>query len=271
MRGARDALNRPFDYKTNMSNPYLLAEATWQVVRDTTYDLAVLPWGATEAHNLHLPYATDNIQVDRLAAESARRAWERGARIIVLPTIPFGVNTGQLDIKLDINVYPSTQAIILRDVVDVVRRAGIERFLVLNGHGGNDFKTMLRELQPSFPEVFLCTANWYQSVDPAVYFDDAGDHGGEMETSLMLHLAPDLVLPLDNAGPGTARQFRVRALREKWVWAQRAWSQVTDDTGVGDPSRSTAQKGAAYFDAVCAALADVMEELAGADPQDMYE
>jgi creatinine amidohydrolase len=80
------------------SRPYILAETNWKIVRQTKYEVAVLPWGATEAHNYHLPYSTDTVQCDYVAAESARIAWEAGARVIVLPTVPFGVNTGQLDI-----------------------------------------------------------------------------------------------------------------------------------------------------------------------------
>ena len=68
--------------------PYILAENTWKVVKDEIYKLAVLPWGATEAHNYHLPYATDVIEADHISAESARIAWEKGAKVIVLPTIP---------------------------------------------------------------------------------------------------------------------------------------------------------------------------------------
>ncbi|MCB0589276.1 MAG: creatininase family protein, partial [Phaeodactylibacter sp.] len=82
------------------ARPYLLAETNWKTVKDTDYEVAVLPWGATEAHNYHLPYATDNFESQHVAAESARKAWEQGAKVIVLPGIPFGVNTGQLDVKL---------------------------------------------------------------------------------------------------------------------------------------------------------------------------
>src|SRR6476469_10816859 len=118
-----------------MTRPYILAESHWGTVRDTSYEVAILPWGATEAHNFHLPYATDVIECDVLAAESARLAWEQGAKVIVLPTIPFGVNTGQSDIKLDINLNPTTQLAILDNVIQVLDRFGINRFMILNSHG----------------------------------------------------------------------------------------------------------------------------------------
>ena len=130
------------------SRPYILAETHWKAVKNTDYAVAVLPWGATEAHNYHLPYATDVIECDHIAGEAARIAWERGVKVIVLPTVPFGVNTGQFDIRLDINMNPSTQAAVLRDVVESLSRQGFTKLVVLNGHGGNDFRQMIRELQP---------------------------------------------------------------------------------------------------------------------------
>ena len=71
--------------------PYILAETNWKEVQVQNYQLAVLPWGATEAHNYHLPYATDNIQCDYVAAAAAEKAWQQGARLVVLPTVPFGL------------------------------------------------------------------------------------------------------------------------------------------------------------------------------------
>ena len=256
---------------TRTNRPYVLAECTWRTVKETPYEVAVLPWGATEAHNYHLPYGTDTYQCDHVAAESARRAWEAGARVVVLPTIPFGVNTGQLDIKLDINMNPSTQAAILRDVVDVLARQGIPKLVVMNGHGGNNFKQMLRELQAAVPDVFVCTLNWYEAADWHAYFDEPGDHAGEMETSAMQHIAPHLVRPLDEAGSGAARGFKVYGLKQGWVWAQRSWSAVTEDTGVGDPSAATPEKGAAYLTAVAGEIGRFLTDLAAADVDDLYE
>jgi creatinine amidohydrolase len=250
--------------------PYVLAETNWKTVREIDYQLAVLPWGATEAHNYHLPFATDTIQCDFIAAEASRQAWERGARVVVLPTVPFGVNTQQLDIKLVINMNPSTQLLVLRDVVHSLAEQRIPRLVILNGHGGNDFRQMIRELQPQFPDVFLCAVNWYQVGEWNDFFEEAGDHAGEMETSLMMHIVPDLVLPLSEAGDGTARPFAVPGLRERWAWAPRHWTRVTDDTGVGDPRHATAEKGAAYLTYLTRHIGQFLADLAAADPQSLY-
>jgi creatinine amidohydrolase len=252
------------------ARPYILAETTWQAVKETAFDVVILPWGATEAHNYHLPYGTDNYECDYVAAEAARLAWEQGAKVVVLPAIPFGVNTGQLDITLDINLNPSTQLAILRDVVQVLARQGIPKLVVLNGHGGNDFRQMLRELQAEFPGVFLSTATLFRIVDRNKFFEAPGDHADEMETSMMLHIAPELVRPLAEAGDGASKRFRIRALRE-WAWAQREWSQVSADTGIGNPAASTAAKGAAFLAAITQELGQFLVELAAADPHDLYE
>ena len=250
--------------------PYVLAETTWKTVRETAYEVAILPWGATEAHNYHLPYSTDVNESDRIAAESARIAWGQGAKVVVLPTVPFGVNTGQMDLRLTINVNPSTQLAVLRDVAESLERQGIQKLLILNGHGGNDFRQMIRELALG-SRLLVCTLNWYQTVDMTGIFSEPGDHAGEMETSLMQVFAPDLVLPLSEAGEGRARTFRLKGLREGWAWTQREWTKVTEDTGVGSPRAATPEKGRRYFEAVTQKIGGFLVELAAADASDLYE
>lgn len=250
--------------------PYVLAETTWKTVRETEYQVAILPWGATEAHNFHLPYATDNIETSRIAELAAERAWAAGARVTVLPCVPFGVNTGQLDITLCINMNPSTQAAVLADVVDVLHRQSIHKLVILNGHGGNDFRQMIRELQPK-TEVFLSAINWYKVIDPAGWFGDLGDHAGELETSVMLHLAPELVRPMSEAGDGSERVSRVAGFRDGWAWTPRPWSTISLDTGTGDPRGATADKGKQYVEAVVEKVGDFLIDLARSNPRDMYE
>jgi creatinine amidohydrolase len=250
--------------------PFVLAETSWKTVAATDYQVAILPWGATEAHNYHLPYATDVIECDAVAAASAQIAWERGARVVVLPTVPFGVNTGQLDIKLCLNMNPSTQAALLRDLVGALERQAIFKLVILNGHGGNDFRQMIRELQPH-TRVFLCTLNWWTCVDPVRYFNEPGDHAGELETSVMQHIAPELVLPLSEAGDGIQKRPSIAALREGWVWAPRPWARVSADTGVGNPIASSPEKGARFLDAVAARIGSFLSDLAATDPATLYD
>jgi len=250
--------------------PYILAETNWKSVKDSKVDLVVLPWGATEAHNYHLPYATDNIMVDRIASEAAELAFSRGSKVIVLPLIPFGVNTGQLDIKLDINLNPSTQLAILNDIIDVLNRQDINKLLILNGHGGNDFKPMIRELGARYPKMFICGCDWFKSFSNSDFFESGGGHADEMETSIMQYLVPDLVLPVSEAGEGIGKKFRIKALNENWAWAERKWSQVTKDTGIGNPKKASPEKGEKCFLQIVGKVADLMQELSRADINNMY-
>lgn len=250
--------------------PYLLAESNWRSVKDTEYEVAILPWGATEPHNYHLPYATDNYEAGAIAERAAAIAWNNGARIVVLPTVPFGVNTGQLDLRLALNMNPGTQLALLTDIASAISGQGVRKLLILNGHGGNDFRQMIRELQPKV-DLFICAINWWTCVGASGYFDEPGDHAGEMETSVMMALEPDLLLPLADAGAGTARKFRVAGLREGWAWAPRQWSKVTSDTGTGDPKAATREKGERFLEAVTARIGGFLVDLARTDPDDMYE
>jgi creatinine amidohydrolase len=247
----------------------VLAESTWKQVRRTEYSVAVLPWGATEAHNYHLPYATDNVQAEQVAIRAAERAWAEGARVVVLPTVPFGVNTTQLDIPLCLNMNPSTQLALLGDLAASLEGQGIRKLLILNGHGGNDFRQIVRELQPR-TRVFLSVINWWSCVDVRRFISEPGDHAGEAETSAMLHLAPDLVRPLEEAGSGRAKASRLRGIREGWAWAPRRWTQVTSDTGIGDPSKSTPEKGEAYVAAAVERITEFLVELAAVSLDDLY-
>ena len=254
-----------------MIRPYILAETNWKALKETRFEVAILPWGATEAHNYHLPYGTDIIEADALAAAAAGYAWERGGKVVVLPTIPFGVNTGQADIYLDINMNPSTQLAILDDIAATLSRQGLRKLVVFNSHGGNNFQALLRELGLRYPDLLICLTNWFMALDRAKYSEAPGDHADEIETSLLLHLRPELVLPREEWGSGASRQFRIKALREGWAWSERKWSQATVDTGVGDPARASAEKGRRITEALTGQIGQFLLELCQADADELYE
>src|SRR2546428_1318981 len=165
--------------------PYILNELTWKTVRDARYEVAVLPWGATEAHNLHLPYSTDNIETERIAALAARHASEHGARVVVLPVVPFGVNTGQLDIPLCLNMNPSTQAAMLRDLATALAGQGVPKLVILNGHGGEEFPPKNRRGPPAgFP--FLLPGHPDSIHGPQTVLPPPGDPPGGRGTEGLL-------------------------------------------------------------------------------------
>ena len=244
--------------------PFLLMEANHRQLSESPPRVAVLPWGATEAHNRHLPYGTDVIEATKLAERAAELAHERGAAVAVLPTIPFGNNEQQLDQACTISITTPTAIAILNDVARSLVRQHIDRLVILNAHGGNQFQPLVRDVQ-SQHGLLVVVANFYEmapEVKRAV-FDAPGDHADELETSLLLHLCPELV-ELSQAGPGERVPFAIKGLVQPGVWTPRPWSKSHPDTGSGDPSRATAEKGARYFEAVSGALADLLVALANA-------
>src|SRR5947209_7010385 len=107
----------------------VLVEQTHAFVREQRWQAAVLPFGATEPHNLHMPYGTDTFQVEELARRACAKAYEAGARVVLLPTIPYGVNTNHLQIPggLACSVTPTTLLHLLTDLVDSLERQGVHK------------------------------------------------------------------------------------------------------------------------------------------------
>ena len=241
--------------------PFILAETNWKAVRQTSYKLAIISWGATEAHNYHLPYGTDNYQAEYVIAAAAELAWNKGSKLLVLPNIPYGVNTGQLDVDFCMNMLPSTQLAILKDICDVLVRHGIEKLVIFNGHGANNFMPLIRELALFFPQLFICSLNWFQAAPKKGIFVEPGDHADEMETSVMMHIAPNLVLSLDQAGDGANKRFNLDGFKEGWAWAQRPWSKITEDTGSGNPYKANPQKGKQFLDLTISNIAGFLYDL----------
>ncbi|WP_236977988.1 creatininase family protein [Membranihabitans maritimus] len=255
---------------SNNIRPFVLKETNWKSVKKEDYQIAILPWGATEAHNFHLPYGTDTYLAEEVAILSAEKAWGKGVKAVVLPPVPFGVNTGQIDIPLCLNMNPSTQLALLKDLLLVIKKSGIQKLVIFNAHGGNHFKQMIREVYLEFPDIFVCALNWWQVQPAEKFFKEPGDHAGELETSAIMYLFPELVLPLEQAGDGKSFPFNLKAIQEGWVSTQRVWSKATRDTGVGNPQFSTSENGRRFIEEVSGSVAEFFEELGGLSLEDLY-
>jgi len=249
--------------------PHVLLEANYRQLLDRRPNVAVLPWGATEAHNFHLPHGTDVIESTALAERAAELAAGRGSFPIVLPAIPYGNNAQQQDQVATIHLSTATALGLLRDVVQSLRRQGIDRLVIVNGHGGNEFKPLVRDLELESGSLIVVVDFWRVRPDAvARIFAEPGDHGGDLETSLVMHLRPELVV-MDQAGTGAAVPWKLTSLARANAWTPRPWSHVHPDTGSGDPSAATAAKGAEYFAAITEAVADLLVELSAARKGDL--
>ena len=228
--------------------------AKWgDVQKLNKYDMAILPWGATEPHNGHLPYCTDVLSSQAIAFEVAKASQAKGINVMVLPGVPLGSqNPGQNDLPFCIHASQSTQAAILHDIVNSLDHQGIKKLLIINGHGGNSFKGFIRDLAVEKPEFLIASSEWFAFIPRKDYFDAAiDDHAGEQETSVMMHYYPELV-KMEYASNGATKPFAVDGLNHKVAWTPRNWSKVSTNTGIGDPSKSTPEKGKAYAEAVVA-------------------
>jgi creatinine amidohydrolase len=241
-----------------------LTKLTWGEVKENNYEVAILPWGAIEPHNYHLPYLTDAYLSHSISLASAQLAFEKANKLcMVMPPIYLGSqNPGQWDMPFCIHTNYETQKAILTDIVTSLHIQGMRKLLIVNGHGGNTFKSMIRDLAIKMPDFFILAADWFGIVPKEDYFEEEiDDHAGEQETSVLMHFFPELV-KLEKAGKGTLHPWNMQSLNDKTAWAPRNWQQVTDDTGIGNPEKSTAEKGKRYAEEVTRRLAQLLIELA---------
>ena len=248
-----------------MSN-WKLQHLTYPTVRDTRYEVAVLPIGACEPHNHHLPHGTDAYEAELVSDRVCAEAEKLGAKVVQLPTIPYGVQSNMLDLPLAINVYPSTFFALLKDITNSLEGHGIRKLVLFNSHGGNDFlKTFAREMSGRC-KVFISVIDWWR-VGKDKYneiFTHPDDHAGELETSIMLALKPELV-HLPKALDGSSHVTQFEAVNKGWVSISRPWSRLTPSTGVGNPREATKEKGERYLALVVPRLAKYLVELSSAD------
>lgn len=233
-------------------------------LRKRKYEVAVLPIGATEAHNRHLPEGQDHLHVTHVARRCCELAWAECESVICLPTIPYGVDCNLSAFPLSLHVSQSTLDAMVREIITSLVGFEIRKVVIVNGHGGNDFTPLVRQIQCDLAvHVFVC--NWWTVGHDryAEFFENPDDHAGEMETSVALALFPELV-EMESAGDGKARAFRFEALREGWVRTSRDFGRLNDFCAVGDPSRASAEKGRRYLGLVCERVSRFLAELARA-------
>jgi creatinine amidohydrolase len=225
-------------------------------------EVAVIPVGAIEPHNRHLPEGQDFLHTTQVAKQSCKLAWELCQLVICLPTIPYGVDCNLIDFPLAIHVSQATLDALLRDIISSLYNHKIRKIVIINGHGGNDFTPLIRQIQCDLDvHLFLC--HWWK-VGFDKYneiFEKPDDHAGEFETSVALALYPELV-EINKAEKALPRPFRFKALNKGWVQTSRRFKHLNDHCAVGDPANASAEKGKVYLDLAYKRISEFLIELA---------
>lgn len=236
----------------------LTARQLAEMDRDSV--LAVVPIAAVEQHGLHMPTGTDTILCTAIAEELEKQL---ESQILLLPTVWLGASAhhlrfgGTLDSSLD--TYIAT----LCDIGRSLLTDGFKRLLFLNGHGGNidPMKIALRELQPDHPDALLAGGCYWSVADADRERILEGDHkfvghACEFETSLMLHIRPDLVdtQSLEDAGMLVPDQI-------DGLFVSRDMMQRTQSGYTGRPDLATSEKGMKLFSAIRKRLVASVETL----------
>ncbi len=231
--------------------------------------IAVLPIGAVEQHGPHLPMWVDSCTVTGVARRLAA-ALPQTSPVLILPTQAVCKSDEHIDYPGTLTLSAETLIRVLTEIGASVARAGVRKFVLLNGHGGNVpvMDIVTRQLRIEH-DMLAFSVNWFGFGMPEGIYSDVernyGIHAGDMETSVMLALDPE------NVDMGAARDFRSKgqdlAARTSHLGLGRSakpgWKiqDLSPGGACGEAHLATAAKGEATLDYAIGKLVEAMEEI----------
>jgi creatinine amidohydrolase len=247
----------------------------WQELRSPEFasiDRAtpvVLPVAAVEQHGPHLPIATDRMIAEHFADELNRRM---GRSVLLLPTIPVGCSDHHMDFAGSLTLAHETFLGVAKQYLHSAWRHGFRNYLVLNAHGGNQgiCQVLLEQFGTEHSDSRIVVATWWRAASEALAELNETGRGGvghacEFETSLMLHIAPQLVrmdLAEPRANVPTYDWAEADLLRSSRASLFRTMREMTPSGAFGEPRAASAEKGRKIAEIVCDALVAILNDLA---------
>ncbi|MDJ0949407.1 MAG: creatininase family protein [Alphaproteobacteria bacterium] len=234
--------------------------------------VAVLPVAAVEQHGPHLPVWVDACICEAVVVRALEQLPPE-LPVLALPMLPIGHSPEHGDFAGTLTLAPETVLRLWAEIGESVADAGVRRLALVNSHGGQpQLLDLAAQRLRADRRMLVSRINAYRYFRDATLFSEAeirfGIHGGAIETSLMLHLRPDLVRMdrIDDFTPDAAKSgnaSNVAPFGEAGV----AWqAQDLHPSGAcGDARLAEAEKGKTLLDLAAAAVARALEDLARAD------
>ncbi len=252
----------------------LLANLSWPEVRDLIddVDLVLIPVGSNEQHG---PNLSVNFDIAH-SAEFCRRVSERVyPKVLVAPAVPWGVSFHHMNFPGTITLSTDTFNQVLLEIVDSLHQHGFNRFLFVNGHGGNvaPLGVAVVDIQEAVNPVFVgaCSIFNFQDrveIDKLYTTTGEGGHACERETSVGMYLAPETV-KTDALAPGQmtdlSRGFR-KTLAKYGVSVPYSFDAFTTDGALGDATLSTFEYGRDLTERALDNMVGFIEELVANSP-----
>jgi creatinine amidohydrolase len=216
--------------------------------------VCVLPVGALEQHGEHLPVGTDTMLVEAVVVRAADLA---RVDTIVAPTIWTGLSPHHVRLGVTVTLEPELLIELTRQIVRCLR-PWFDDVVIVNGHGGNRGWLGALALAEGSPFV-----NYWDLVEPSLLRDlfavDLGSvgHAGQVETSAMLAVAPELV------GVASPAFEPITQENDPFLMPDMGASGV-----LGDPAAASPSAGEQFLETVCRALAGLLDALAGAETEE---
>ena len=228
----------------------------------------VVPVGSLEQHGHHLPTATDTLLADAVAHEGASRT---DAPVLVTPPVWTGLSPHHMPFGGTVSLERADLAVHLEAIADAALENDFDALLFLNGHGGNAalVESVRASVGADHPDVEVSSLTYFALAEGfADEIRDSGvggaGHGGEFETSLMLHLHPELV-DMERAAGTTMDEHYDLARQDLFVSGPlavyREFTEYSESGAIGDPDLATAGKGADLFDRLADELAGLYGEV----------
>lgn len=228
----------------------------------------LLPMAATEQHGPHLPLSTDRLIGEYYANQLNLLINEQ---VLILPSISVGCSSHHLDFPGTLSISHQTFSQQVHDIVNSVIHHGFQKIILFNSHGGNQGigQVLTEQLAYQYPQAQFVMITWWRiALDALTKITETGPggtgHACEFETSLMLLIAPHLVIK-ENIKPGennpTFSWAEGDMLHGSKATYYRSMKQMTSNGVFGDPAAASLEKGVKIRDAVLAPLKQIVIDL----------